>query len=54
MLQCHFSNSILSKHFVVYESVRTSHLVFHPQFAPWCDTYLNITHLDGKRSDGVS
>ncbi len=23
MLQCHFSSSILSKHFVVYESVRT-------------------------------
>ncbi|WP_181257708.1 hypothetical protein [Vibrio splendidus] len=26
MLQCHFLSSVLSKHFVVYESVRTTHL----------------------------
>ncbi len=31
MLQCHFLSSILSKHFVVYESVRTTHFVFHCQ-----------------------
>ncbi|MEZ9462380.1 hypothetical protein [Vibrio splendidus] len=31
MLQCHFLELVLSKHFVVYESVRTTHLVFHSQ-----------------------
>lgn len=29
MLQCHFFELVLSKHFVVYESVRSIHLVFH-------------------------
>lgn len=31
MLQCHFLDLVLSKHFVVYESVRTTHFVFHSQ-----------------------
>lgn len=31
MLQCHFLRSILSKHFVVYENVPTTHFVFHSQ-----------------------
>ncbi|WP_157936476.1 hypothetical protein [Vibrio splendidus] len=39
MLQCHFSSSILSKHFVVYESVPTSHLVFfHSKLPAICRT----------------
>lgn len=32
MLQCHFLSSILSKHFVVYESVRPTHLSFIPNY----------------------
>lgn len=31
MLQCHFLELVLSKHFVVYESVRTIHFVFYSQ-----------------------
>ncbi len=29
MLQCHFASLILSKHFIVYESIRNTHFVFH-------------------------
>lgn len=36
MLQCHFLGLVLSKHFVVYESVRTTHLVFHSQLRAIC------------------
>ena len=43
MLQCHFLDLVLSKHFVVYESVRTTHLVFHPQLRVIRRTRLQCT-----------
>jgi len=43
MLQCHFLDLVLSKHFVVYESVRTTHLVFHFQLRAICRTRLQCT-----------
>lgn len=39
MLQCHFLSLILSKHFIVNESVPTSHLVFfHSKLPAICRT----------------
>ncbi len=38
MLQCHFLELVLSKHFVVYSSVRTTRLVFHSQLRAICRT----------------
>ncbi|OBT31115.1 hypothetical protein [Vibrio splendidus] len=41
MLQCHFLNSILSKHFVSYVSLLVAHFVFHPNYAPYVEQGFN-------------
>jgi len=41
MLQCHFLDLVLSKHFVVYESVRSIHLSFIPNHAPYVEQGFN-------------
>lgn len=53
MLQCHF----LKRNFIetlccLWERSYHSYCLSFLISAPWCDTYLNTTHRDGKRSDG--
>lgn len=50
MLQCHFLELVLSKHSVVYESVRTTHFVFHSQLRAMVRYLLEYY---ASRSDGI-